>query len=256
MTPLFSRFQIGAFVSQAIRDVQKNPVATKLILGDSTGDMLFRNEKTKRNHSESLECIATTNYGVTPFGQWLLMKEFCETRAHSDSIELNLILHPGSFSAGFQSQFTYHYFHLPFSYLFWKYQSCEVPKELMKTQLLIRLAPPLRLMRHNPIEHNVGQALSMNEPTQLTLCALNQIKILEETYPVQIRILPPPLHESWKEKNISSIGEILRNAQLLQQAKEYEEAIEFWADSEGWADNAHFKRTSAITPKNWLNLLN
>lgn len=253
--PIFVRFQIGAFVYQAISDVQHNSAASKLILGDSTGNMLFREEKTKRNQPGSSECIATTNYGITPLGQWLLMKEFCETRAHNDSIEINLIMHPGSFSAGFHSQYTYHYFHLPFSDLFWKHQSCAFPRELMNTQLMIRLVPPLRLMRHNPIKHNVGQVLSMNEPLPLTLCALNQIKNLEDTHPVKIHILPPPLHEDWKEINISSIGEILREAQLFQQAKEYENAIEYWENTEDWMDNAHFSRNSAITPKNWLNLL-
>ena len=254
-TPFFSRFQIGAFVSQAIRDVQNNSVATKLILGDSTGNMLFRNEKTKRNHSESTECIATTNYGVTLFGQWLLMKEFCETRSHSDSTEINLIFHPGSFSAGFHSKYTYHYFHLPFSDLFWKQKSCEIPKELMHIQVLLKLLPPLHLMRHSPLNIKDGQSLSMNEPIALTRCALNEIKILEDTYPVKIRILPPPLHNEWKEKNISSVTEILCGAQLFQQSSEYQNAIEFWPDSEDWLDNAHLKRT-AITPKNWMNLLN
>ena len=71
----------------------------------------FVRRKQKETNLDPRSGIATTNYGVTPLGQWLLMKEFCETRAHNDSIEINLILHPGSFSAGFHSQYTYHYFH-------------------------------------------------------------------------------------------------------------------------------------------------
>ena len=174
-------------------------------------------------------------------------------------LEINLILHPGSLSANYQSKYTYHYFHLPFQRLIHQYSTCEdnYTAEFRTTQLFIRLFPWMRLTKHNPTQYaESDQRLSMNPPIPLTLCALEQIKLLESTYPVVIKILPPPVHESWKTKDLSSITQVLHDAQLKRQSIEYENKLEFWGNSEDWLDNAHFRKDAQSRPNNWLNILN
>lgn len=233
----------GNEIYRSIEKSKKHTKYKKLILGDSTGNQLFNNQKDTLG-IYSLAC----NYAVGMVGQYILLHNYLQAGNRPETVYL--VYFPFSFQNDLDNNLTFHYFLKPFYY--------KENKKLLtsETTRQIHKIPVYWLCHFPPIQTTTWAPNFTPKATenvfisQISADYLNRMAELSKMYHFQLVLVPSFVMQS-KRNEVNAINrKKLEKVPLLKmQLEKYLDNIIYLPDS-CFLDKVHLRH-----PKCYVDIM-